>query len=346
MPLLPAPIVVTADCLEKIYRADGDWSDEERSEMWRALGQRAGGLRNPWLPLLNLFQEELLYATNRAEPTTEGASRITAYLRALGAGANLLKRYGLSPEFLRALHGILLSGGAAGGTAFRKKAALVAQPHAPVETAALMPPQASDVPQMMSHAFAALEPMLRKHPVRATGRLYGAIIMIHPFLDGNGRTARTLVPMALQHARITQFPLAWISSTYHRHAGMQAEALRSSERQQDYTPWDNYFGFLLDASQKKITRLVDDVLKIQEEENSALKERGLQGNPISDAILSSLHALPEWSLSVLSRELGVTTLGMRTTIDALERVGVIEYDGKIQHRRVYRMAYTIIESQE
>lgn len=61
-----------------------------------------------------------------------------------------------------------------------------------------VPPPPEKVPELMK-AFAHAIPNMRKknHPVKLAAWLHKELVAIHPFVDGNGRTARLLMNLAL-----------------------------------------------------------------------------------------------------------------------------------------------------
>ena len=67
-----------------------------------------------------------------------------------------------------------------------------------------LPPKPNEVPDLMKKFIKKL-PLLRKklHPVIYAATIHKEIVDIHPFLDGNGRTARLLMNLALfQHGYV------------------------------------------------------------------------------------------------------------------------------------------------
>jgi Fic family protein len=67
-----------------------------------------------------------------------------------------------------------------------------------------MPPAPSKVPALMKK-FVTKIPALKKkyHPVEAAALIHKELVDIHPFVDGNGRTARLLMNLALFQAGYT-----------------------------------------------------------------------------------------------------------------------------------------------
>ncbi|MDR1418308.1 MAG: Fic family protein [Endomicrobium sp.] len=72
-----------------------------------------------------------------------------------------------------------------------------------------LPPNYRDVPKLMKK-FVDLMPSLKKslHPVQYAAKLHETIATIHPFIDGNGRTARLVMNLALLQAG---YPIAVIA---------------------------------------------------------------------------------------------------------------------------------------
>lgn len=73
-----------------------------------------------------------------------------------------------------------------------------------------VPPPPGKVPGLMKKFVAGLPPMKKKlHPVEFAAKMHEGIVDIHPFVDGNGRTARLLMNLALLQAGyvITVIPL-------------------------------------------------------------------------------------------------------------------------------------------
>lgn len=70
------------------------------------------------------------------------------------------------------------------------------------------PPEAVDVPMQMRSLMASLKREAKKlHPVEVAALLHHKLVYIHPFADGNGRTARLVMNLLLMRAG---YPLAII----------------------------------------------------------------------------------------------------------------------------------------
>ncbi len=73
-----------------------------------------------------------------------------------------------------------------------------------------VPPAPVEVPALMAELFADLRAMSEEHPVRRAALFHARLVSIHPFVDGNGRTARLASNLLLLRDR---YPLAIIQPT-------------------------------------------------------------------------------------------------------------------------------------
>jgi Fic family protein len=64
---------------------------------------------------------------------------------------------------------------------------------------------------------------------------------LHPFLDGNGRLGRMLIPLFLYHARIIQKPIFYISAYLENHRDEYYEHLLAVSRDNDWSGWCAFF---------------------------------------------------------------------------------------------------------
>ena len=79
------------------------------------------------------------------------------------------------------------------------------------------------------------------HPVIVAGIAQHRLVWIHPFIDGNGRTARMLTAMLLYQRGYDFKYLFDLSTYYNKDRDKYYEALRTVDRSGDYTRWLEYF---------------------------------------------------------------------------------------------------------
>jgi len=116
----------------------------------------------------------------------------------------------------------------------------------PQETVYTGPP-AKQVPKFMADLFDWLKQSQDKdiHPVIAAGIIHQEIAAIHPFSDGNGRTARSLATLILYQRGYDFRRLFALEDYYNKDRPKYYQAINIGknykERRTDFTPWLEYF---------------------------------------------------------------------------------------------------------
>lgn len=118
-----------------------------------------------------------------------------------------------------------------------------------------VPPSHKKVSELMHH-FACSIPELRKnhHPVEFAALLHKELVTIHPFMDGNGRTARLLMNLALiQDGYVITIVPPIVRNDY-------IYALKQSQIDpKDDKPFINFISEMVYESMKDYIRLVERV---------------------------------------------------------------------------------------
>ena len=115
-----------------------------------------------------------------------------------------------------------------------------------------LPPPPSKVPSLMKK-FLVRIPTLRKklHPVVFAAKLHEELVNIHPFVDGNGRTARLLMNLALFQAG---YPITVIPPILR--GDYIALIKRSQTGKKDDTDFVNFISCMVYESSKDYLRLL------------------------------------------------------------------------------------------
>jgi Fic family protein len=109
---------------------------------------------------------------------------------------------------------------------------------------AYRPPDQGDVPELM-RAFAAWLREGDDHPIVAAGLAHLHLVAIHPFWDGNGRTARALEALVLQRSdfhfrKLLSMEKRYLEVRPHYFAALE-RTLGTAFGDYDATPWLDFF---------------------------------------------------------------------------------------------------------
>ena len=104
------------------------------------------------------------------------------------------------------------------------------------------PPPPPQVPPLMAEFVFWLNAEQEVHPILVAGVAQYQLVHIHPFLDGNGRTARLLSMLCLYRKGYDFKRLFTLSEYYDRDRSSYYRAIQSvRERELDLTEWLEYF---------------------------------------------------------------------------------------------------------
>jgi Fic family protein len=177
----------------------------------------------------------------------DDVAEVSCYVAALDHGVKRLAGgMPISSRLIREMHAALMQSGRGAGKApgeFRRVQNWVGG--ATPSAAELVPPP----PQFVEPCIAALERFVNDVPQRHPPLIKAALMhvqfeTIHPFLDGNGRLGRLLIPLLLMQERVLSEPLLYVSLYFKVHRARYYELLSHVRRTGD---WESWLGFFADA---------------------------------------------------------------------------------------------------
>jgi Fic family protein len=252
------------------------------------------------------------------------ADDILFYIKALNYGTNRLKDFPFSLRFIRELHKELMTGGRSSQFSdpgeFRKSQNWIGG--TTLQNASFVPPPVHE----MNMALNDLEKFIHDStlmPVLHAGILHAQFETIHPFLDGNGRTGRLLIPLFLFERAVLEKPVLFLSSFFKKHQQLYYNKLNAYHNNQ-VTEWLEFYldGVIETANQsidtsKKITALREtDMRKIQ-----ALGKREAGSGVL---FLQQLFRDPIVSNAVVADKMQFTRAGAGKLIERFVDLAILE----------------------
>jgi Fic family protein len=143
------------------------------------------------------------------------------------------------------------------------------------------PPPAHEVPHMMSDLAAWLGQEQEASAVLVAGIAQFQLVHIHPFIDGNGRTARLLSTLCLYRSGYDFKRLFTISEYYDRDRVAYYRAIQSvRERGMDLTGWLEYFTKGLATQMREIQERGERVIR-RDVILAKARKAGLKDRPVA-----------------------------------------------------------------
>ena len=165
------------------------------------------------------------------------------YRQALRRGEEMLADIPFSLRLIREAHTILMDGARGHGKApgeFRRVANWIGPPGCKIDQASYVPIGADALPAAMAQWERYIHADAPDKLVQLA-ILHAEFEALHPFLDGNGRLGRMLVPLFLWQAGLIRSPRFYISACLEARRSAYYDGLLAVSRDDDWTGWCRFF---------------------------------------------------------------------------------------------------------
>ena len=96
---------------------------------------------------------------------------------------------------------------------------------------------------------------------------------IHPFLDGNGRMGRLLIPLFLVDGNILDKPLLYLSSYLERNKELYYDNLTFVRTKNDMTQWLKYFLVGIGETASNAAKTLSQIIQLKSDTENLVNER-------------------------------------------------------------------------
>jgi len=201
--------------------------------------------------------------------------------------------------------------------------------------ATFIPPHQDGVAELMGdlEKFWHNEEIVVPHLVRVAISHY-QFETIHPFLDGNGRIGRLLIPLYLVSHGLLAKPSLYLSDFFERNRASYYDALMQVRVSNDLTHWVRFFLNGVAQTATKGREVFSQILTLRTEAEHATMDMGKRAATARQA-LNVLYRKPILDATELEKALGITTPTANKLIKTLiEKNILVEVTGQ-QRGRVY-----------
>lgn len=246
------------------------------------------------------------------------------YRIALAAGRDRMEERPLSLNVIKQMHQILMQdvrGGSKDPGNFRRIQNWIGSPGSKPENARFVPPS---VPEM-HEALDNWEKYLHKEEKDVIVQLaviHAQFEIIHPFMDGNGRIGRILIPLFLFHKKVIYQPVFYMSQYLENNRPQYYDALKNITENGDWNEWISFFmkGFLQQA--EKNIEQVREVIALYEETKNKLAEK--LHSQYSIHSLDFIFTQPIFSSTDFQKRSGVPKSSGVRLLKLMESNGIIQ----------------------
>ncbi len=213
---------------------------------------------------------------------------------------------------------------------FRKMQVHIGVPGAPIEQAKFIPPPPTETVRL----FANLEKYINSDdvidPLVQIAIAHYQFESIHPFMDGNGRVGRLLVPLFLYEKKITAYPNIYVSEFLEEHRSEYYDLLNGVSEKGAWLPWISFF---LNAITQQTLLTQERVRKIENLYKS-LKERLFEFNSVyAISFMDAIFQNPRFTVKGIKKTTGIqNNQTLYTLVGKFLNAGIIHDLTKDQDR--------------
>ena len=232
------------------------------------LSSRIEGTQTTLTELLTFEAEGDL--SDESTPAKADAREVLNYRLALYAAIDMLKEIPLSQRLVRDSHEVLMQG-VRGYYRRLPDTCWIGPPGSTIETARYIPCPVEE----LNSAMDMLESYLHEEPLDSLVQLaivHAEFEAIHPFLDGNGRIGRLIVPLFMFTKQLLSSPSFYISEYLESHRDEYYDGLLAVSRDGDWTGWCVFFLSALTEQARAYQQKIHDLLALYDERKEQIVE--------------------------------------------------------------------------
>ena len=268
------------------------------------------------------------------------------YRIALKEGREQMQTKPLTLNLVRKMHGTLMRevrGSSSDPGNFRRMQNFIGAPGSNIENARYVPPS---VP-VMNDALNNWESYMHHEEPDVLVQLaivHAQFEIIHPFLDGNGRMGRILIPLFLYHKKIIHEPVFYLSDYLESHRTHYYNALKDITDSGVWTNWIRFFLNAIIVQAEKNIKKTRAIINLYEEVKKEISESTHSQYGIQ--CLDTIFIQPIFSTNYFANNSGIPKSSVIRLLDILVQEGVINIAKKSSGRRptiyVFRRLLAIV----
>lgn len=319
------------NALTKIERARGFLDAAKLSDDWvrtmqhEALVQEAHSTTHIEGTQLTLEQSErLLAGENVPEARDDDKRELLNYRDAFELVAEYINDAGpITEGLIREIHKRLVQGvrgNAAAPGEYRRVPNYVV--NSVTKEVIYTPPSANEVPRLISELVRWINNSDDLNPVLLSGLAQFQLVHIHPFLEGNGRSARLLSTLCLYQSGYDFKRLFTISEYYDRDRSQYYKAIQSvRDNNMDMTYWLEYFTVGLSTQMQEVKTKGEAAIKQDVIISVAKEKKGLKDRPLS--ILQYLFKKQKATIAECETALSINRRTLQRDLKLLIEEGLV-----------------------
>jgi Fic family protein len=281
-------------------------------------------------------QEELVLFEMDPEtaPTKPDVREVWNYVEALEHGLKRLKELPVCLRMVRELHGRLMNGVRGSEKRpgeFRTRQNWIGQHNQAIADARFVPPPVAELQQCLDEFEAAIHDEGNLPVLVRLALIHYQFEAIHPFLDGNGRVGRLLIPLILAERKLLPLPLLHLSEYFEKHRKEYYDGLLHVSQTGTWQEWIRFFLLAVIEQAEETAERSKRFLDLREEYREKIQT--LSSSALVLKMVDRLFVTPGLGISSTAKRLKVTYPTAQSYVnDLVEAKILVEVTGKKRNR--------------
>lgn len=246
------------------------------------------------------------------------------YRKATAVAVEEMKKRPISLNLIKNMHSVLLQSVRGENKArgeFRKIQNWIGKPGSTIEQASFVPPDPNELMKGLDN-FEKYIHYEEKDRLVQLAIIHAQFEILHPFLDGNGRIGRILIPLFFFEKKILNTPMFYISAFFDSNRDEYYDKLKAVT---DNMNWEGWIKFFLKGVIHQSEKNIDKAKSILQLYNK-MKEKmiSVTHSQYSIKVLDNLFNMPVFSSTDFIKNSNIPKASAKRILNRLEEAGTIK----------------------
>jgi Fic family protein len=156
---------------------------------------------------------------------------------------------------------------------------------------------------------------------------------IHPFLDGNGRIGRLLIPLYMVQKNILNKPLLYLSEFFEKDRTLYYENLMNVRKENNLLHWLKYFLIGVEETAKEASNVLNEILKLKENTEKLIRREAGRRADSAMILLVELFKYPVVKVNDVKRICSLSKKSANNLVKLMTEMGILnEITGKSRNK--------------
>ncbi len=264
---------------------------------------------------------------------------IINYREAMRFAVGWLKEKPITLNLIKQMHGVLLDsvrGKNMGRGSFRTGQNYIGKPGATIEQASYIPPEPLTLMNHLSN-FEKYVHFDEKDRLVQLAIVHAQFEVIHPFLDGNGRLGRILMPLFLYEKKVLHSPMFYISEYLETNREEYYAKLRAISEEKKWDDWIEFFLKAIVEQAKANSVKAKSILALYERKKTRIVE--VTHSQYAIKILDTIFAHPIFNTTDFIRNSKIPKPSAMRLLKLLRKEGILSTLKEPSGRRAEVMVF-------